>query len=375
MSCKGLFSRVRLSNDFLSKVISFTTIASIIFGVSIVHVELVHAAALSSLSNTQSSLKINTLSDHTIQFVTPTGISAGQGISVTFPAPSGYATGTFAIANFDLATSTSATCSGFQDAAIQSGAASGNTWGVSQATATVYIVSGTATIPANRCVQIQIGANATSGATGVSQITNPVAATSSAVILIRAGTDTGSITQNIITDDTVVVSATVQQSLTFTISTTTIYFGNLGSGAAKFASSTNTLGDATETIAHTLAISTNAPSGYNITIRGDTLTSQQNPSNTITAMGATAASSTIATEQFGIRATVSGGTGSAVDATYSAATSYGFDSSSTTPSTLATGSGSTNTSTYSLRYVANIAGTTEAGTYVASLIYVATANY
>jgi hypothetical protein len=368
----GLFSRTRLNNDFFSKALSFVTIASIVFGVSLVHVELVHAAALSSLSDTQSSLKVSTLSNHTIQFVTPTGLTAGQGISITFP--SGYATGTFAIANFDLATSTSASCITFQDAAIQSGAASGQTWGVSQATATVYITSGTAVIPANRCVQVQIGSNATSGATGVPQITNP-ASPGSYAIAINAGADNGTITQNIITDDTVVISATVQQSLTFTISTTTIYFGNLGSGGAKFASSTNTAGDTIETIAHTLAIATNAPSGYNITIRGDTLTSQQNALNTITAIGASIASSTIATEQFGIRATVSGGTGAAVDATYSAATSYGFDASSTTPSTLATGSGSTNTSTYSLRYVANIAGTTEAGTYVASLIYVATANY
>ncbi len=368
----SVFSSLSFKNNFFSKLSSFITIVSIIVGASVVHVELAHAAALSSLSNTQSSLKVSALSDHTIQFVTPTGVTAGQGISITFP--SNYATGTFAVANFDLATSTSATCSGFTDAVLVSGAPSALSWGVTQATATVYITSGTAVIPANRCVQIQIGSNATSGATGVSQITNPTTPGSYA-ISIRAGADDGTITQNIITDDTVVISATVQQSLTFTISTTTIYFGNLGSGAAKFASSTNTTGDTTETIAHTLGVSTNAPSGYTITIRGDTLTSQQSALNTITAMGATAASSTIATEQFGIRATVSGGTGASVDATYSAATSYGFDASSTTPSILATGSGSTNTSTYSLRYVANIAGTTEAGTYVASLVYVATANY
>jgi hypothetical protein len=351
---------------------SAVTIVAVVLGVSIVHVELVHAAALSSLSDTQSSVKVSTISDHTIQFVTPTGITAGQGISITFP--SNYATGTFAIANFDLATSTSATCSGFTDALLQAGAASGLTWGVSQATATVYIVSGTATIPANRCVQIQIGSNATSSATGVSQITNPTTPGSYSISVI-AGADSGSITQNIITDDTVVVSATVQQSLTFTISTTTIYFGNLSSGAAKFASSTNSSGDSTETIAHTLGVSTNASTGYTVTIRGQTLTSQQNASNTISFIGSSAASSTAGTEQFGIRATVSGGTGATIDSTYSAATSYGYDATATTSAVLATGSSATDVSTYSLRYVANIAGTTEAGTYVASVVYVATANY
>ncbi len=361
-----------LKNTFIKKAVSAITVAAIGVGASVVHIELAFAASLSSLSNTQSSVQVSTLSNHTIQFVTPTGITAGQGISITFPAE--YATGTFAIANFDFATSTSASCVSFQDAAVNT-SASGQTWGISQATSTIYILSATAVIPANRCVQIEIGSNATFGATGVSQITNPASPGLYEITIGGTFGDSGSISTYIISDDTVSMTGTVQQSLTFTISTTTIYFGNLGSGGAKFASSTNTAGDTIETIAHTLAIATNAPSGYNITIRGDTLTSQQNALNTITAIGASIASSTIATEQFGIRATVSGGTGAAVDATYSAATSYGFDASSTTPSTLATGSGSTNTSTYSLRYVANIAGTTEAGTYVASLIYVATANY
>jgi hypothetical protein len=372
---KAFFSCLAFKNNLKAKALSFITIVAVVVGVSIVHVELVHAAALSSLADTQSSLKVNTLSDHTFQFVTPTGISAGQTISITFPAPSGYATGTFAIANFDLATSTSATCSGFTDALIQAGAASALTWGVSQATGTVYIVSGTATIPANRCIQVEIGSNATSAATGVSQITNPTAASSSAVILIAAGADTGSVTQNIITDDTVVISATVSQSITFTISTTTIYFGTLGTGAAKFASSTNSSGDTLETIAHTLGVTTNAGSGYTLTLRGQTLTSQQNASNTITFMGVTAASSTINTEQFGIRATASGGSGSSVDPTFSAATSYGYDATATTSAIFATGSTATLTTTYSLRYVANVSGTTEAGTYVANLVYVATANY
>lgn len=374
MNEKGLFSCLQLRNSLKAKCFSALTICAIVAGVSIVHVELVHAAALSSISDTQSSLKVNTLSDHTFQFVTPTGISAGQTISITFPYP-GYATGTFAIANFDLATSTSATCSGFTDALVQSGGASGLTWGITQATATVYIVSGTATIPANRCVQIEIGSNATSSATGASQITNPTSASTTAVILITAGADTGSITQNIIDNDTVVISATVSQTISFTISTTTIYFGSLNSGGAKFASSTNSAGDTTETIGHTLAISTNAGSGYTITIRGQTLTSQQDSADTITAIGSSAAASSIGTEQFGIRATVSGGTGSSVDATFSGGSTYGYDATATTSATFATGSGPTLTSTYSLRYLANISTVTEAGTYVASLVYVATANY
>lgn len=347
-------------------------IVGVFFSISISQFEYVFAAALTSLSDTQSSLKVSTLSDHTIQFVTPSGLSAGQGISITFP--TGYATGTFSVNNFDLATSTSATCSSFTDALLTSGAASGLTWGVTQATSSIYITSGTAVIPANRCIQIRIGSNAISQASGTSQITNP-ATPAAYSISVTAGPDTGSITENIITDDTVSMTGLVTQSLTFTISTSTIYFGTLSSTGAKFASSTNTAGDTAENIAHTLAIGTNAPAGFTLTVRGQTLTSQQNASNTISAIGGAVASSTIGVEQFGVRVTESGGVGTAVSSPYSAATSYGYSATATSSSVLATGSGSTPTSTYSVRYVANIAAITEAGTYAANLVYVATANF
>lgn len=354
-------------------ILSLFVIIGIVVCVSFSKIETVFAAALTSLSDTQSSIKINTLSDHTIQFVTPTGIGAGQAFTITFPA--GWNLGTMNASSTDFATSTSATCSGFTDAFIKNGTASGITWGVSTTTQSITITSGTAVVPANRCVQIKFGTNSVFQASGTAQITNPTSATSSVLLIAGSFGDNGSITTNIITDDTVAVTATVAQSFSFTISTSTIFFGALSSLDDKYASSTNPLGDSTETIAHTLGVSTNAPSGYTITIKGQTLTSLQSSSSTITGIGATVASSTLASEQFGIRATVAGGTGSTIDPTYSAATSYGYDATATTSAVFATGSGATNTSTYSLRYVANISALTEAGTYVANVVYVATANF
>ena len=359
--------------NLLTSLTSFLTILGIVLGASIVHVELAYAAALTTLSDTQSTVKVSQASDHTIQFVTPTGVTAGQNITITFPP--GWTMGALATTSVDFATSTSASCSGFADALV-SNSPSGLTWGVSTTTSVITITSGTAVIPANRCIQIELGSNATSQGTGSTTIVNPSSATSSVILIAGSFGDTGSITATIITDDTVAVTGTVNQSLSFTISTTTIYFGTLGSGAAKFASSTNTLGDTLETIAHTLAVGTNAPSGFTLSVRGQTLTSQQNSANTINAIGASIASSTPGTaEQFGIRATESGGTGTAVASPYSFSTSYGYNSTATTSSVLATGSGSTPTSTYSLRYLANIVATTEAGTYSASIVYVATANF
>ena len=358
--------------NFLTSFTSFIIIVSIVIGASITHVELAYAAALNTLSDAQSSLKVSAVSDHTFQFVTPSGVTAGQNISITFPV--GWTIGSLATTSIDFATSTSATCSGFTDAAI-SNTASGLTWGVATTTTAITFTSGTAVIPANRCIQIRIGSNATFQGTGTSTIVNPSSATTSVISIGGTFGDTGTITANIITDDTVSMTGLVSQSLTFTISTTTIYFGTLGSGAAKFASSTNPAGDTIENVAHTLAVGTNAPSGFTLTIRGQTLTSQQNASNTITAIGATAASSTPGSEQFGIRVTESGGSGTAVSSPYNFSTSYGYNSTATSSSVLATGSGSTPTSTYSVRYLANISPVTEAGTYAANVVYVATANF
>lgn len=353
--------------------VSFFVSLSIICGIITTQIGQVFAASLSSLSDAQSSIKVNVVSDHTIQFVTPTGVAAGLGITITFPV--GWNLGSINASSTDFATSTSSTCSGFTDAFVANGAASGLTWGVATTTQSITITSGTAVIPANRCVQIRFGTNAISQASGTAQITNPSSATSSALLINGTFGDNGIITTNIITNDTVAVTATVAQSFTFAISTSTIYFGALATGDDKFASSTNSLGDSNETIAHTLTASTNAPSGYTITVKGQTLTSLQSATNTITAIGGTAASSTLGSEQFGIRATVSGGTGATVSSPYSFATSYGYNATATTSAILATETSAANTTTYSLRYLANIAPLTEAGTYVANIVYVATANF
>jgi hypothetical protein len=220
-----------------------------------------------------------------------------------------------------------------------------------------------------------MGTNAIFQSVGTFQVTNATTTGNKTIGLTGNFGDNGSTTVNMITDDTVTVTAIVSQALTFTISSTSTFFGNLSTGAAKFASSTNSAGDTTETIAHTLAVAANAPSGYTITVQGATLTSQQNVLNNIPAIGATAASSTAGTSQFGIRATASGGTGSTIASPYILTTSYGYNGTATTSATFATGSGATLATTYSLRYVANISAVQEAGTYATGLIYVATANF
>ena len=330
------------------------------------------SALLSPLSDAQSSLKISSLSDHVISFVTPSGVLAGQAISVTFPIE--YSLGAFSVTHVDLATSSSAACSSFSDVPLATSAL-GLTWGASQSGQTVTFTSDTDVIPPNRCIQIRIGSTATVGGQGVAYISNPATVGIYGVTLGGSFGDTGTISETILTDDTVLVSGIVSQAFSFSISTTTIYFGILGSTGAKFASSTNALGDTTETIAHTISVSSNAASGFTLSVQGQTLTSQQNQANTISQAGFTPASSTPGTEQFGIRAIESGGGGTLIASSFSSASSYGYSATASTSQVFATGPGSVLTVTYSLYYLANIAAVTESGTYNSNLVYVATANF
>lgn len=329
------------------------------------------AYSLNTLSDTQSSVKINAYADHTIFFVTPSGVNPGDTITLDFP---GYDMGITSINNIDFATSSSAACTLFEEETL-GGVPSGDTWGFSTSSERITFTAGASSVPPNRCIQIKIGSHASHQAVGVTQIINPSTPGNYAVAIGGSFGDVGTITTAIIDDDTIALTGMVPQSLTFTVSTSTIYFGLLSDSITKYASSTNTSGDTTETIAHTLTVSTNAASGFALTARGDTLTSLQRAQDTISSIGAVAAPSSLGTEQFGLRVTETGGVGVTIDPTYSHVTSYGYDGSGGSASLLATGNGSTPDSVFSVRYLANIAPNTEAGTYAANLIYVVTANF
>jgi hypothetical protein len=80
----------------------------------------------------------------------------------------------------------------------------------------------------------------------------------------------------------------------------------------------------------------------------------------------------VGTEQFGFRLTASGGNG-AVVAPY-AASGFAFNTAGL-PDQVATSTTASANTTYSARYLANINASTEAGSYTATLTYVATANF
>lgn len=191
-----------------------------------------YAASLTSLSDTLTRLQATALADHTIQFVTPSGVDENDTITITFD--------TFDLSNldagadFDIEDGDSGDCAtaGFVDELVANGgslpeAATATEWGVSIAgqVLTLTSPSNAATyIAAGDCMQIKIGTHADANGAGDDQIANPGFSGVYEIDIAGTGTfggDSGSIAVSIADNDGVTVSATVPQVLTFDVDTDT----------------------------------------------------------------------------------------------------------------------------------------------------------
>lgn len=323
----------------------------------------VYAASLTSMSDVQTDLTEGALSSHDITFVTPSGIDAGETITLSFD------NGTSISASLDTPDVSLSVDSAAQTVTV--GANDSSTWGFVRTSSSVITISAqTSGTPAAAGATIRIGIGTVAG--GTNRITNGTAGTT---ILTIGGTfgDSGMIGEAVVSDSIVNITATVTPTITFELSDNTIGFGTLSSTNARYASG-DTNGSATDTVAHTMSIATNAPGGYSISIQGATLTSG---SYTIDAIGGSAASSSPGTEQFGIYATESGGTNNSVTSKYSddVTPMFAYAATDVSSDTLGVGTSATDTATYSVHYIANISGSTEPGSYVANIVYVATPQY
>lgn len=349
---------------FLQRFLSILVIASFFTSFfSLGHSAL--AATVTSFSDNMSRLQTSTLANHTIKFITPTGVAAGQNITITFDPD--FTMGSFSVNNIDVATA--ATCGGsFSDKTLAASALAA-TWGVAQSGQVITITSGTDTIAATSCISVEIGSNATSGASGTIQITNPAVAQTATLVIGGSFGDSGTAGLAIVNADQVSVTATVDPTISFAITDTTIGYATLSSSAARWATG-DTLGSASATSAHDITVATNAPAGYTVYVLGDTLTSGL---NTITAIGGSATASSPGSEQFGLKVAAAGGTGAAV-APYASA-NYAYAANSTTQDDIAASTTASATTTFSITYIANISSTTEAGSYATTLTYSAIGNF
>jgi hypothetical protein len=346
----------------LSKPLSLLLVIAVTI-VTVFPVRPAQAASLTGLSDTMTSLSISATSSHTIRFTTPSGAqSSTSTVVITFPASYDFTGKATTSITFTHGVST-----GLENTETFAGSPSLTAWGIAFSGTANRILTltpptdgiGAAAVAPNDKIIITYSAASS---------TNPTSAGSYTASISGGFGDIGDLTNVILNNNQVNISGTVPQSITFTISTTTISFGTLSSVAARFASSTGS-GDSAEVEAHNIIAGTNAANGYTITASGTTLTYGN---ATINPIGSANTASAVGTEQFGLRATATGGSG-AVSAPYAAA---GFAYATTSfPSTLATAAGATVNTTYSIRYLANITSNTEAGVYTANLSYIATSNF
>ncbi|MFH0853356.1 MAG: hypothetical protein V1853_03025 [bacterium] len=158
-------------------------------------------------------------------------------------------------------------------------------------------------------------------------------------------------------------------SITFSISDTTVGFGALTSADARYAD-----GDATgsdiKTSAHTMTVRTAADSGYNVTYYGSTLTSGGDTIDVGDINGVEGGAS--GSEEFALGMTTDGN--ATIATGYNAGTDYyTFVAGATT--SFASEAGSTAAEIFSMYYIANIRSDTEAGSYSTDITYIMTGQF
>lgn len=234
--------------------------AMLLLTVGVHHVA--HAASLSSVSDTISDSDNGASSNHYIVFTVPAiggdGVSAGETITVTFPAA--FDTTGIVFGDVDLEINN-------VDQTL-AGAAAGATWGAVMAGDVLTLTSGTGTVVPGQTVEIEIGTNA---AGGTNQIENPTYG--SYELEITAGTvDTGKTRVAIV--ENIEVTAIVNTTFDFTITglaTTTAINGTSTTGTAS--STYLDFGELTagviETLGQQLSVETNARQGFVVTVETD----------------------------------------------------------------------------------------------------------
>jgi len=220
------------------------------------------ASSITSASDTLSNSAPSALSNHTIAFTTPMGMVASSTITITFATQF-----TFPAMGFD---DVDVTASGTNQTLASTSAA--GVWGAYFAGKTLTLTTPTDVPQAsNTPYVIKIGTNATFGVTGDAQITNPSATTSYAIDIAGSMADVGQVRVAIV--DQVLVSASVDTSLTFTVSgvnSSSTVNGSPTTTAATSTSTTLPFGTLTagvsKVLAHDLAVTTNATNGYSVTV-------------------------------------------------------------------------------------------------------------
>lgn len=264
----------------VSKVLMFLTASTVV--VSAVAPMAANAATIVTGIVVQERLQISTTGHMIISFSTPSGIGASDGsetVIVTFQ--DSHTLTSLGVNDVDFEHKTGATsCDSPEDTWTSpttetvAASASATDWGfATSATAITFTAPsdgvGSAAIVANDCIRIEIGAVATTGATGTDRITNPGTTGSKRISISGTFGDSGDMAVGIVDDDQLTATGTVNASLTFFIDNTTATSSGTiaaggGAGCGLSSSYDSTLGNvafgtiSTSAVASSIASSVNA---------------------------------------------------------------------------------------------------------------------
>jgi|GEM_PF-915368 len=333
------------------------------------------AAAVTSASDTLSTIKESVGADQTIQFTLNGSdtLSSGETVTVTFPT------------GFDLTSLSSPNDFDFRNAStdetLQSGACG--------STDTIRAVVASQTITFTACnsytaesagsiIIIKIGTNTSIGAVGTHQITNQSASqNNSDPKIVIGGTDaSGTIAVEIVSNNQVSVTGTVDPSISCSID-------NNSSSFSTFTINTVTSGSSTIT----WTVSTNATGGYSLSVKdvGNTT----NPGlysagagyligSADTSFSSTADLSTSGLTGYGLQGTKTNGdagsSATSVSSPYTS-TSNTVGKLQLTAQTLASAAGPVSNATVTSTLKAKVTGLVPAGSYIDTLTYVCTGTY
>lgn len=331
------------------------------------------AGLVTTYKDTLSDSRPSTVSNHTIQFTTATTVHTGDTITVTFAAGFDLATNSVDYTDIDM-TDDAAELT----LAAVPGSGGGSALGAAIAGQVLTITENdTDTIVAGSAIIIEIGTNATGGAANA-RIINSTAGVKDISIAGDFG-DTGTIKVAILSG--VSVTATVAETLSFTIDETTLDFGAIDGTNIRYTTGGASSGGSNSEPANDdpakITISTNASGGATITIQdvGDDggnagLYRSVAPTSTILATTPTAVSGTTASyAPYG------------KNASSSVAIAAGFQTGggtavTTSAQTFITAAGPLSTNnTADLVGKAGIAATTPTGAYADTLILIATPTF
>lgn len=313
-----------------------------------------HAAALANISDTMSSSNPNVTASHLIKFTSPSGIaSGGRNITIAL---------NFSMSGFDYTktTLTYGPTTGAENSVALASSPDISHFGVSFNTGSIIYTSGGTSIPAGSKVIISLFNG---------YFTNPSAGTY--IIAITANSDTGKYNV-VILNDLISIYASVDPTIFFSISNTTLTFGSFAGINLRYADTSTGSATLPANGAPTnLVVSTNGANGVSLSfydVGNSTSGGLWSSSDLIPAAGANLV--TAGSKRYSVFA--KNPSSLTIDPGF---TSTGTTAISTTSQNFAVSTGPVISGSVDVAMVAAVDTTTPAGTYNDTVTIVCTGRY